>query len=152
MRKPRSHLLGISWNLITEVIDKTPKSFSVAPLASLEFLPRFSHRIHLRDHSDTENLSICKFSDFFFFLSSELSLKHSTWHHLVLMAWVQTCIPLQNPYQGVQHHKSVSLKAPWSPTLAAHRPSDVFQKGYPQSFLENLIWWRQRNIINDNTL
>ena len=77
MRKPRSHLLGTLWNLITEVIDKTLKSFSVAPLASLEFLPRFSYRIHLRDHSDSENLSICKFSDFFF-LSSKLSLKHST--------------------------------------------------------------------------
>ena len=53
MRKPEPYLLGTLRNLITEVIDKTLKSCSVAPLASLDFfLPQLSYRIHLRDDSD----------------------------------------------------------------------------------------------------
>lgn len=70
MGKPEPSLLDTLRNLISEVTDKTLKSGYIALLASLGFLPQLSYKMHLRDYSDSENFSICKFSDCFFKLDA----------------------------------------------------------------------------------
>lgn len=76
MGKPEPSLLDTLRNLISEVTDKTLKSGYVALLASLDFLPQL--KVYLRDYSDSENLSICKFNDFFFKLEGFSSMPHMT--------------------------------------------------------------------------
>lgn len=78
MGKPEPSLLDTLRNLISEVTDKTLKSGYVPLLVSLDFLPQLSYQMHLRDYSDSENHSICKFSDFFFKLEAFSSVPHMT--------------------------------------------------------------------------
>lgn len=84
----------------------------------LDFLPQLSYKIHGRDYSDRENLSICKFSDFSFKPKAFLSVPHMTASYSSSVD--ADFISLNSPCQGIRWHKSCPSETPAIPILRLH--------------------------------
>lgn len=84
----------------------------------LDFLPQLSYKIHGRDYSDRENLSICKFSDFSFKPKAFLSVPYMTASYSSSVD--ADFISLNSPCQGIRWHKSCPSETPAIPIPRLH--------------------------------